>query len=349
MMPADRRAARIGFLISALGGAAGLWINAASVVIAIGLTGVMAVLAAALAGRAGGGLRAQGMVCEPGLWRTWGRWGAAASVVLFLVEQCPDRLLAWRLEINHPLYALAWLGGGELVALALEYLGGARWSAGRWRRAALAAAAVCVVPMVIVIWRERVFVPLDPFVARIHQNIGEFLSLPSRIAELGWRRFLDQTVLRVLLFILAAVTLWRMRRQPVAVLVLSFALAVALPMYAMGWWQMRWMLPASVPQIVLAVAVLDLWLGGAAAAPVKRFRSALFCFVDGCGVVRADACVAGAGLVADGAAEGRSCGGGDVPALPRHCLDTAQRPAAGPHRAFVQSQRVGVDGLLRRP
>ncbi|RRJ99027.1 hypothetical protein Ga0100230_012220 [Opitutaceae bacterium TAV3] len=275
MMPADRRAARIGFLISALGGAAGLWINAASVVIAIGLTGVMAVLAAALAGRAGGGLRAQGMVCEPGLWRTWGRWGAAASVVLFLVEQCPDRLLAWRLEINHPLYALAWLGGGELVALALEYLGGARWSAGRWRRAALAAAAVCVVPMVIVIWRERVFVPLDPFVARIHQNIGEFLSLPSRIAELGWRRFLDQTVLRVLLFILAAVTLWRMRRQPVAVLVLSFALAVALPMYAMGWWQMRWMLPASVPQIVLAVAVLDLWLGGAAAAPVKRFRSAL--------------------------------------------------------------------------
>ena len=54
----------------------------------------------------------------PGLWRLWAVSGALFATIFYLLEYAPHPI-RMRLEVNHPLYALAWLGVAEgLVFLA---------------------------------------------------------------------------------------------------------------------------------------------------------------------------------------------------------------------------------------
>jgi hypothetical protein len=104
--------ARRRFVAAGVAGGAGLWISAvtlAPVLIGIGL--------GALAARS---LRARTPVREvaaqpaPELWRVWGIAGALTSVVFYLLEYFPSDF-GLRLEVNHPLYALAWLAAADLL------------------------------------------------------------------------------------------------------------------------------------------------------------------------------------------------------------------------------------------
>jgi hypothetical protein len=273
----DDRAARRAFLVSALGGGVALWINAVATVLAIGMTGFAGALAAWAAGR---DLRARGAICRPDLWRLWGRVGAAAGLFFFLLEQFPDRLSGWRLEVNHPAYALAWLGGGEAVALLLEWLQnpqdpGSTTKPWRRIRAFLAGAAVAVVPVLFIAGRERVFMMFDPFMATVHHHIIELRSLPDQFGKTGFFRFVDQGLLRPAQLLLALLTLRLAWRRPAARLALVFSLAIALPMTLQGWWQTRWLQSASVPQSLVAVVMLCVWLDAAAAPRTPRRRRAL--------------------------------------------------------------------------
>ncbi|AHF89414.1 hypothetical protein OPIT5_03150 [Opitutaceae bacterium TAV5] len=270
----DDRAARRAFLVSALGGGVALWINAVATVLAIGMTGFAGVLAAWAAGR---DLRARGAICRPDLWRLWGRVGAATGFLFFLLEQFPDRLFGWRLEVNHPVYALAWLGGGELVALLLEWLENPQGSGPgpttkpwRRKRAFLAGAAVAVVPLLFIVGRERVFMMFDPFMATVHHHILELRSLPDQFGKTGFFKFVDQGLLRPAQLLLAVVTLRLAWRRPAARLALVFCLAIALPMTLQGWWQTRWLQSASVPQSIAAVVMLCVWIDAAALTPRRR-------------------------------------------------------------------------------
>jgi hypothetical protein len=49
-------------------------------------------------------------------WRAWGWTGAVTSLLAYALEYAPSHL-ALRLEHNHPLYGLAWIGVAELLAL----------------------------------------------------------------------------------------------------------------------------------------------------------------------------------------------------------------------------------------
>ncbi|RRJ97225.1 tetratricopeptide repeat protein [Opitutaceae bacterium TAV4] len=274
----DERVARRAFIVSGLGGGVALWVNAVAAAPAIGLIGAAGLLAALAAGRE---LRLQGAVCRPDLWRLWGRAGAAAGVFFFLLEQFPDRLFGLRLEVNHPVYALAWLGGAEGVALLLEWLGSSRDSMGgsasaaakpwRRKRTYLAFAAVALAPALIVVCGERVFMMFDPFMARIHDYVIELRSLASVFGQPDVSNYFDQIVLRPVQLLLALLTLWIAWRRPAARLALVFSLAVALPMTVQGWWQTRWLQPASVPQSLAAVVMLCVWLEGSAATRRRRF------------------------------------------------------------------------------
>src|SRR5262249_48123992 len=91
--------------------------------------------------------------------------------------------LGMRLEVNHPLYALAWLGGGELIAQILSWrVNGTRLD--RWRFVVAVGAVVAPVA-VIAAARGRVFAPLDPAVSTFHTHIEEFFSLPRLVQALG--------------------------------------------------------------------------------------------------------------------------------------------------------------------
>jgi hypothetical protein len=97
------------WLLSGLAAGCGLWISATTlwpVLTGISLGGILASVARAW-DKAG--------TRNPIPWRLWGLGAAVASAVGYLVEYYPSGM-ALRLEVNHPLYALACLGTAELLS-----------------------------------------------------------------------------------------------------------------------------------------------------------------------------------------------------------------------------------------
>ena len=114
LLPASIPEARRAAGYSALCGGLGMWISAASTIPVISILGVSGFLMV---------LRKRGETTRlnfaPEVWRWWGRFGALGSLLAYLIEYFFHHL-SWHMEVNHPVYALAWWGGAELVALAIN-------------------------------------------------------------------------------------------------------------------------------------------------------------------------------------------------------------------------------------
>jgi tetratricopeptide (TPR) repeat protein len=254
-LPDSSEKARSAAVFSAFAGACGLWVSAASVIPPIALIGIAGLLATITQGRSA---QTQGYAFDAQVWRLWGRVGAAFSFFFYLLEYFPQHM-GVRLEPNHPLHALAWLGGGELVALVSE-----RWLArpesrlANLRQFIWPILAVCAAPVTIVMGGARVFVVLDPFMSHLHNDyIQEFLPL--------WRTFQgfdNNTVFQVAglgsLPIIASIATLSYRRRE-APIVLWFATFAAALLIAMAIWQSRWLLNAAAVQVCLAIILLVVW------------------------------------------------------------------------------------------
>jgi tetratricopeptide (TPR) repeat protein len=243
LLPSSRDEARFGAFLSAISGAVGLWISAASVIPTIALVGLSGVLAGLWLGRES---VTAGATYDASLWRFWGRAGAIGAIVAYALEYAPNHL-AFRLEINNPLYALAWLGGAELVAAIVDRrinnLKTAPW------RIAAATAALIAPPIIIVLARSSVFVPLDPRMERVHSQIKEFFSLGRLIKETGsWvlpRFAMGLALLAPVLLVL---------RKGTNRILIAFLSIVAVLAVTLACWQVRWWLMASGPELCLALA-----------------------------------------------------------------------------------------------
>ena len=248
LLPDSLAGARAAAIFSALSGAFGLWISAASVIPAIALTGITAVAAGWWLGPAA---QRGGAVFEGGLWRLWGRVGAGVSLFFYFLEYAPSHL-SWRLEVNHPLYALAWWGGGELVAQLAE------WRLGAPRRAAWRIAwpvlAVAAAPLMMIAGGPKVFAVHDPFLGRLVAMVGEGVSLPRAVEVFGPQAVFDHLSINVLPWIAAGVVLVR-RRSPDRI-VLAFVALATLGFIAMACGQVRWWLNTGGPQICVALVLV---------------------------------------------------------------------------------------------
>ncbi len=256
ILPRSPEAARRAAAVSALWGAVGLWVSAASVIPPIAIVGFAGVLALMIQGRAA---RAQGDTFDGDTWRTWGRVGGAASFCFYLVEYFPNHL-GLRMEPNNPFYAAAWWGGGELIAFVGEWWLGARRNPADMRRVWLAIGAVCLAPLIIAIGGTRVFVVMDPFLAQLHrQFIQEFLPLWRSIAGTGWTTFLNVVgAENIPLLVGLGVVIARGRTVSI---VIWFATIAAVAFTAMAWTQSRWLLNASGSQVALAGLLIAWFLG----------------------------------------------------------------------------------------
>jgi hypothetical protein len=173
--PAAWKHARRWFAVSGVCGGAGLWIGATQQCIGIGALGAGAALGALVCARPAVPGE-EGVRFAPELWRLWARVGAAASLAFYLLEYFPDHL-PMRLEINHPFFALAWLGGGELIWAAvqakLDWKSDPRRRIAILRAAALGLVCLSVMPLAMRFGPKDWFWLRDPILLRSARLISE--------------------------------------------------------------------------------------------------------------------------------------------------------------------------------
>jgi hypothetical protein len=246
--------ARFWFTASGVCGGIGLWIGSTQQIVVIGALGAGTVLGAlCFARRWSPGERNR---FEPALWRHWSRVGAATSLVFFLIEYFP-RHLEMRLEVNHPLIALAWAGAGELMwAITLAKVDGRR---GRtWTLLAhggLGLLGLAALPLAILFGPRQWFVLRDQMLLWSVRVISEgqpWLDLRHPAAAL-FRLWNDTGVLMLAVPLGVCVLIWR-RQEPWrrgSLLALLLATGVFL-----GWTQLqtRWLGFLEISLLMLTLA-----------------------------------------------------------------------------------------------
>jgi tetratricopeptide (TPR) repeat protein len=257
ILPASPDMARRAARISAAFGAFGLWISAASVIPGIAIVGFTGLLAVLVVGQRE---EKQGARFDAQVWRLWGRTGAGLGIAFYLLEYFPSHL-GLRLESNHPLYALAWWAGGELIAELCEW----RLSSPSRRlspvRVGLSVLGIGAAPAVILLGGPTLFVVADPFLARLHRDyIQEFLPLWRSITGTGWKTFFSVVGAENIPLLVACGCLIAKRGRVPAVL--WFCVTAGTLFTAMGWVQSRWLLNVSGVQVVLTVVLLAWLLAG---------------------------------------------------------------------------------------
>jgi len=173
----DRPQAKRWFVAAGIAGGIGLWISAASEAPVLAEIGLGALLATGLLGR--GIKKNEGAQPDPSLWRVWGWSGAATSVFFYLLEYFPSHL-GMRLEVNHPLYALAWAGGGEIIFRVCRWWNGDKLAAQArdWAWLAFGIFAISAIPALVLIAADKVFWVNDRFLWTMHNDyIEEFFGL----------------------------------------------------------------------------------------------------------------------------------------------------------------------------
>jgi hypothetical protein len=158
------RQSRRWFALAGIAGGFGLWINVSVQVPMVAGIFLGALLAAGI-------MRAHPPALPLAMapWRVWACGGGVMIFVAYLVEYFPAHLGSWQLESIHPLYGLAWIGGGELLARAVAWIQREKfsWSLRDMFVVVLAAAAVATVPVVMWQTGSRGFLAQDLLWARL--------------------------------------------------------------------------------------------------------------------------------------------------------------------------------------
>lgn len=232
------------FIASGVAGAAGLWINAATQIPVLAGVGAGALLATGRLAR----FTTENPDDQPNsaLWRVWGFAGGVASLAFYLVEYFPFHL-GLRLEVNHPLYSLAWVGAGDLLArISVRRQGKPAVVAGNDRPWWILSSAAVALPAVLALsLPQQTFVVADKFLWSLHMDyIDEYSSVLSRLraqADNLLGAVLVRTSLLPLLAIPAVVWLFREKLTPAARASLALSLPPALLLTVLAWGQIRWL------------------------------------------------------------------------------------------------------------
>lgn len=231
--------ARRWFSASAIAGGGGLWISAATIVpvfVGVGL----GVLAGAWWAR--GASDAPAWWNEPDLWRRWARIGGVVSLAAWLIEYFPSHL-SMRLEVNHPLYALAWVGAGEVLRAAViaSRQGWAALGSRDRLWGGIGVGLALLLPGMILLTSAKTFWVADSFLWRLHaQHISEFQGLTRILA----RGFSANTVSLWLPMAGLAALAWPLFDRATSSRTKSLLAATLMPALLgalMGWTQIRWL------------------------------------------------------------------------------------------------------------
>jgi hypothetical protein len=155
------RNSRRWFLAGGVLGGVGLWVSVSReipVLAGIGLGALLAAWISRAAARADPSAARQ-----PLPWRTWGLAGSATCLAAYALEYFPSHMGSWELHAIHPIFGLAWMGAGELLARTTAWIGGERskWSPRGVATLVLAAAALASLPAAMGILRTFGFLSVE--------------------------------------------------------------------------------------------------------------------------------------------------------------------------------------------
>ena len=177
--PRSLKQAKHGMIFSGICGAAGLWISGFSAgIVAIGI-GLGAIISLAIFSQKS--CRSD-FSYHPKLWKLWANSAALGSLLFYLLEYFPNHM-AMRLEVNHPYYALAWLGGGWIIYEVTKWIRANQIGSAPFplTHLILPLLAISVLPAAIFIGGTDVYVIRHEFLMGLMKNIAEVLPLMTRI------------------------------------------------------------------------------------------------------------------------------------------------------------------------
>ena len=276
------KSARRWFIASGILGGLGLW---------VGATVFLFVLAAIAFGAAVSMVllrppAKESVELHPALWRLWGLSGALTSLGFYAVEYAPHSM-AMRLETNHPLYALCWLGTAECLRAIAQWRNKRRMpSSGNLALAVAALCAGAALPLLQVVGPAAWFIPRSELILRLcAHHINEFWTLFT-VAGSRWPLvFLHAFGLPVLAGIGALVLFFRGRLSFSRQTLLLPLGGLSLLFVGLYLWQIRWalfVLAASLLFTAYFMAALVEQIRASRSAPGLRaflaVLSALFVF-----------------------------------------------------------------------
>ncbi len=193
-------------------------------------------------------------------WRTWALSGAATTLAAYLVEYFPAHLGAWQLEAVHPLYGLAWLGGGELLALAVAWIGGEKpaWGLRGVGRVVLAAAAFSALPVVMGKTHHLAFLTADLASSRLTRlpDSDRAAGVADWLVQYGITPTFWATVLPLGLVLPAVWMLVRRQSAPGHRAALALALGPVAVTGGYACWQLGWWNAFDAMLLVLLIATV---------------------------------------------------------------------------------------------
>jgi hypothetical protein len=240
------------FALAGVAGGLGIWMSVQTQVPVLAGIGIGAMLAARVGPRG-----AAGPVADS--WRIWAWSGAATVLLAYLAEDAPDRMGDWRMDSIHPLYAVAWIGAGELLARAVACIRGTRRSWGIRSVLVTALAAAAAAAPLVVMWRTRDlgFLARDASWARLTGLPGGAVAASTRVWLLrdGSTPEAWATLLPLLLVVPAAWLALRPSTKPDFRASLAVALGPVLVGFVFACKQLSWWSQLDCALLALAVAM----------------------------------------------------------------------------------------------
>jgi len=242
-----------------IAGGAGLWVNVADqvpILVGIGIGALLSMVISRTATK-----HPHFDASEAPSWRIWALGGAATTLLGYLTEYYPNHLGSWELRTIHPVYGLAWIGGGELLVRASAVI---RRQPDAWKPRAivglvLAFSMLAALPATMWHIKSLGFLATEPSMNRL----SKLADAPNATSTLNWltKEGFTQTASTVLiptLFALPAVWLL-MRvathlRQRCAIAVALGPLFTALPLALV---HLRWWSGFDVTLLPLVVLVTE--------------------------------------------------------------------------------------------
>ncbi|HEY1769478.1 MAG TPA: hypothetical protein VGG02_04390 [Chthoniobacterales bacterium] len=268
-----KKNARRWFAAAGVAGAVAIWIGATQQAFGIAAAGIGALL---------------GLIVRRGdeeqdfppaeAWRVFGLTSGIVALFLYLLEYAPGPF-AMRLEVNHPLYAIAFSLGGEFLCRAQRLLDtSTARSRNDWLFALACAAVLAVIAGAILFGPAEWHAMRQPFMQRFHHEIAEFQPMQRWYGASSW-------LIAGAPLSLVAIAFWRAfdsrltMRQRTALLVCACPCLLAV---ALSFLQLRWLgIAGATAAALAAVLCADFKLRASEAKICEpaHFRYSLgFCF-----------------------------------------------------------------------